>query len=264
MSAIRLDWVSTHDAVSLARNMFMHYHALLVVFIISCVLSSTMILCLSSLSLSFSLLVMALKKSIPSKNPILRGSSSSSSTPSNSIQFCDEKACDDFFENFSNQVIHLECQVILSNFPDTPLPDAFSSQGWASLCEKPSRCPDVFIQEFYSNMHAIDIFVPRFSMVFLGTRIIVTLELISEVLRVPRVNRSDYLSHHHLSSIFRDELALLFYEKAMLWGGTLNFSTTEFVKGPQILNMVMTFVLTPRSHYNTITLPRAYFLLSLM
>ena len=86
-----MDWISTHDAISLARNMFMHYHALLVVFIISCVLSSTMILCLSSLSLSFSLLVMALKKSIPSKNPILRGSSSSSSTPSNSIQFRDEK-----------------------------------------------------------------------------------------------------------------------------------------------------------------------------
>ena len=32
VSAIRLDWVSTHDAISLARNMFMHYHALHVVF----------------------------------------------------------------------------------------------------------------------------------------------------------------------------------------------------------------------------------------
>ena len=50
----------------------------------------------------------------------------------------------------------------------------------------------------------------------------------------------------------------------MLWGGTLNFSITEFAKGPRILNMVMTFVLTPRSHYNTIIEPRACFLLSLM
>ena len=50
----------------------------------------------------------------------------------------------------------------------------------------------------------------------------------------------------------------------MLWGGALNFSTTEFVKGQQILNVVMTFVLTPRSYYNTITEPRARFLLSLM
>ena len=79
-------------------------------------------------------------------------------------------------------------------------------------------------------MHAIDTSVPRFTTIFRGTRLIVTLVLISEVLRVPRVNRSDYLSHHHLSSIFRDELALLFYEKAMLWGGTLNFSTTKFAK----------------------------------
>ena len=50
----------------------------------------------------------------------------------------------------------------------------------------------------------------------------------------------------------------------MVWGVTLNFSTTEFAKGPWILNMVMTFVLIPRSHYNTITEPRAHFLLSLL
>ena len=49
----------------------------------------------------------------------------------------------------------------------------------------------------------------------------------------------------------------------MVWGETLNFSTNEFSKGPRILNMVMTFVLTPWSHYNTITEPHARFLLSL-
>ena len=49
-----------------------------------------------------------------------------------------------------------------------------------------------------------------------------------------------------------------------MWGETLNFSTTEFTKGLRILNMVMTFVLTPRSHYNTITESRACFLLSLL
>ena len=74
----------------------------------------------------------------------------------------------------------------------------------------------------------------------------------------------DYPSHPHLSSIFRDELTSLFCEKAMLWVGTLNLSITEFAKGPRILNMVMTFVLTPRSHYNTIIEPHTHFLLSLM
>ena len=58
-------------------------------------------------------------------------------------------------------------------------------------------------------------------------------------------------------------MASLFCEKAMVWGETLNFSTNEFSKGPRILNMVMTFVLTPWSHYNTITEPHARFLLSL-
>ena len=42
----------------------------------------------------------------------------------------------------------------------------------------------MFKQEFYFDMHAIDTSVPRFTMVFRGTCIIVTLELISEVLRV--------------------------------------------------------------------------------
>ena len=101
-------------------------------------------------------------------------------------------------------------------------------------------------------------------MVFHGTRIVVTLELIFEVLHVLKVDCPDYPSHCHFSSISRDELASLFCEKAMLWGGTLNFSTTEFTKGPRILNMVMTFVLTPQSHYNTIIEPYACFLLSLM
>ena len=55
-----------------------------------------------------------------------------------------------------------------------------------------------------------------------------------------------------------------FYEQAMSWGDLLNFTTTDFAKGPQILNMVMTFVLTPRSHSNTITEPRAHFLFSLL
>ena len=46
-------------------------------------------------------------------------------------------------------------------------------------------------------------------------------------------------------------MASLFCEKAMVLEETLNFSTTEFAKGPRILNMMMTFVLT---HELTITL----------
>ena len=101
-------------------------------------------------------------------------------------------------------------------------------------------------------------------MVFRVTRIVVTPELISKVLCIHRVDHQDYPNHEHLSSISRDELASLFCEKAMLWGGSLNFSTTKFAMGPRNLNMVMTFFLTPRPHYNIITEPCARFLLSLM
>ena len=79
-------------------------------------------------------------------------------------------------------------------------------------------------------MHAIDTSVPQFTTVFRGTHIVVTPKLISEVLHVPKVDHPNYPSHPHLSSIFRDELTSLFCEKAMLCGGTLNFSITEFAK----------------------------------
>ena len=50
----------------------------------------------------------------------------------------------------------------------------------------------------------------------------------------------------------------------MVWGGLLNFATHDFAKGLRILNMVMTFILTPWSHYNTIIKPCAHFLFSLL
>ena len=76
--------------------------------------------------------------------------------------------------NLSDRAIHSKCQVILYNFSNTPLPSAISSRGWASLCKKPSRCPDVFIKEFYFNMHVINTSMPSFITVFRATHIVVT------------------------------------------------------------------------------------------
>ena len=187
---------------SLAHNMFMHCTSFF-----SSFLCLILLLCFSvSLLLSLGFIHMAPKRSIPSKNLIRRRDSSSSSysfAPSlpDSVRFHDEKARDDFFKNFSNRAIHLERKVILSNFLDIPLPSAFISRGWASLCEIPKKCPIVLIQDFYSNMHAIDTSVPRFTTVFRGAYIIVTSEFIFEVLHVPRVDCPNYPNHRHLSSI---------------------------------------------------------------
>ena len=64
----------------------------------------------------------------------------------------------------------------------------------------------MLIQEFYSNMHDIDTFVPQFAMTFRGTHIIVTPDLISEVLHVSKVAQPDYLSYECLQTVSRDEL----------------------------------------------------------
>ena len=127
-------------------------------------------------------------KSTPARNPF-QGSRSSSSDPPVPlhIQFRDENARKDFSEIFQKRGIHLERQVILLDFTDTPLPAVIQTLGWESLLKRPLRCPIVFIQEFYSNIHGIDTSVPQFATTFRGTRIVVTPNLIPEVLHVPRV-----------------------------------------------------------------------------
>ena len=129
-------------------------------------------------------------KSTPSRNPLRSWASSSSSffdlTPSH-VRFRDDKIRKDFLENFSWWGIHLERQVVLSDFSDTDLPTVIYSRGWKSLYGIPVTCPSMIIQEFYSNMHGFDYSIPHFVTRVWGTSIIVTPDIVSEVLHVPRV-----------------------------------------------------------------------------
>ena len=68
------------------------------------------------------------------------------------------------------------------------------------------RCPVMFIQEFYSNIHDIDTSVPQFVSTFRGTRIVVTPDLIFEVLHVLRVAHPNYPSCKRLQTVSRDDL----------------------------------------------------------
>ena len=124
-------------------------------------------------------------------------SSSFDSTPLH-IQFRDEKAHQDFLENFSRRGIHSKFQVILSDFSDTDLPTIINSRGWESLCDILISCPSMIIQEFYSNMHGFDYSIPRFLTSIRGIHIVVTPELISDVLHVSRVSHLDYPSYPRL------------------------------------------------------------------
>ena len=55
-----------------------------------------------------------------------------------------------------------------------------------------------------------------------------------------------------------------FCERPTAWGEHLFTPCRPFAKGPRFMNIVMTFVLHSLSHYNSITEPRARFLLSLL
>ena len=154
----------------------------------------------------------------------------------------------------------MECHVILSDFSDTDLPTVVHSKGSGSLCDISVTCPSVIIQEFYSNMHRINTLVPHFLSHVQGTRIVVTLEIVFEVLHIPRVAHPNYPGCDHLQTVSKDELSSRFYETPSSWCDRQNTPYSGFAKGPRFLDMVMTFVLHPLSHYNSITEPRARFL----
>ena len=216
-----------------------------------------------SLCLSNSLRMVPKCKITPSQNPFHYGASSFDPTPLH-VQFHDEKAQKDFSENFSKRGVQSEHHVILSDFSDTTIPTVIHSRGWESLYEIPVSCPTVTIQDFYSNMHSFDTSIPQFVTRIRGTCIAVTPDIVSEILHILSISHLDYPSCPHLRTVFKDELLSLFCETPSSWGDRQNTLCSGFAKGPRFLNMVMTFVLYPLSHYNSIIEPRAQFLLSLI
>ena len=144
------------------------------------------------------------------------------------------------------------------------LPTVIHSREWESLCDVPVTCPLVLIQEFYSNTHGIDRSVPLFFTCIRGMHIPVTPQLVADVLRVLGIEFIDYLSCERLRTVSKDELMATFCERPSDWGERQFTPCRPFVKGPRFMNMVMTFVLHPLSHYNSITEPCARFLLSFL
>ena len=191
------------------------------------------------------------RKSIPARNPLCSGASSSTDPSPSNVRFHDDDAFKAFLENFSRRGIHSECQVILSDFVDTDFPSVIHSRGWESLCDVPDTCPLVLIQEFYFNMHRIDRSVPLFFTPIQGMHIPVTPQMVTDVLRVPRIEFPNYPSCERLRIMSRDKFMSSFCE-------------CPIAKGLRFINVVITFVLHPFSHYNSIIEPRARFLLSLL
>ena len=85
------------------------------------------------------------RKSIPARNLLRSGASSSIDPSPSTVQFRDDDAFKAFSKNFSRQGIHSERQVVLSDFADTDLPSVIHSRGWESMCDVQVACPLVLI-----------------------------------------------------------------------------------------------------------------------
>ena len=84
------------------------------------------------------------------------------------------------------------------------------------------------------------------------------------MLRVPRIEFPDDPSCERLQTVSKDELMVAFCKHPSNWGDRQFTPCRPFAKGPRFINMIMTFVLHPLSHYNSIIEPRARFLLYLL
>ena len=138
------------------------------------------------------------------------------------------------------------------DFADIDLPDVIHSRGWESLCDVPVTCPSVLIQEFYSNMHGLDSSVPFFHTRIRGKHIVVTPQLVADVLHVSRVEYLDYPRYERLRTVSKEEMISVFCERLSDWDDCQFTPFKAFAKGLRFINMVMTFVLHPLSHYNSI------------
>ena len=113
-------------------------------------------------------------------------------------------------------------------------------------------------------MHGFEFLVPLFSTRVQGTRIVVTSQLVANVLHVPRVKHPNYPGCERLWIVSKDKMISAFCEHPADWGDRQFTPCRHFAKSPRFMNMVMTFVLRSLFHYNSITKPRARFLLSLL
>ena len=82
-------------------------------------------------------------------------------------------------------------------------------------------------------MDGFDYSVPLVVTHVRGTRIMVTLDIVSNVLYVPRVEHPDYLGCDCLKIVSKDELISSFCECSSDWSDRQFTSCTAFAKGPR-------------------------------
>ena len=144
-----LGWA--HDAICFSCHMFMHFPCIRTffsIYLILLMLLGTFLIVFLSLHLFLFTLVVSMapkRKSTPARNPLRSGASSFSDPSPFNVWFHDDDAFKEFSKNFSRWGIHLERQVIFSDFADTDLPSVIYSRGWESLCDVPVTCSLVLI-----------------------------------------------------------------------------------------------------------------------
>ena len=90
-------------------------------------------------------------------------------------------------------------------------------------------------------MHEFNYLIPLFVTRVQGMRIVVTLDIVFNMLCVPRVEHFDYPGCDRFRIVSKDKLISSFCECPSDWGDRQFTSCSAFAKGPRFLNMIMNF-----------------------
>ena len=206
---IGLDWVEPMMFLLLhitCSCIFMHTYLTLYIFLcIDC--DWCFFACISlSFLLSVSCSMEPKRKSTPSWNPLHSGASSSFDPTPSHVRFRDVNPNRTSLRTFLDEAFIQNAKSFYWTFPTLTYPLSFIVGGWESLCDVLVTCPWVLIQEFYSNMHGFDYLVLIFGTRVWGTCIVVTPDIVSDVLRVLKVVHANYLGYDRLKTVSKDKL----------------------------------------------------------
>ena len=188
-------------------------------------------------------------KSTLSQNPLhSRASSSPNPTPSH-IRFRDKDARKAFSENFLDEAFILNTESFWWTSLTLIYPMSFTVGVGSHRVTSRSHVHSCWSRSFTPTCMDLIFQYLSFILAF-KVRALLSHRSWSSMCCVPRVEFLDYPGCECLRTMSKDELKSTFCERPSNWGERQFTYYSDFAKGPQFLNMVMTFVLHPLSHYN--------------
>ena len=198
---------------------------------------------------------MARKKSktIKTKAKRVSGSSSKPVVAFNQIRF-ETVTNEKMFETLiKDRSIWAERQINLDELP-LSVHRNLQCRNWLTLCKDLQPLPAALIREFYFNLYICS--DDNLSTWIRGQSFVITNDVVSDALNVPRVHRPTY--PYSKCPLISDVMTLL-CGRSMTWGSNPRINSSELTEFNYIFFKIACHNIFPISHVHTIPIERRFF-----